>query len=410
MNRSVRSLSSLSVLPLLALALAAVPACSAPPDEAVGSSESELTTGQRMPRYARIRDSAANRGIRSSGYLFAGIAMDETGLAQCWSEATWACQGPSSPDCGGGPVIAGAADGACSAQQGGLGMFQFDSGTYGQTIGAYGNGVLTVEGQVSLAVDYVVRMVRNSVYTTDAETDDKARAWLERFDVGNGALRDQWIKTVIRYYNGCPEGGSCWGPRYQSYSAGLSQVLADTGGTGFWASGVSCPGGNGTAVGAIGAKYRALGGCGSVLGVPRSEEQRTPDGAGRYSVFDRGSIYWTEALGAFEVHGVIRDLWKELGWEPGVLGYPVSDEIATPDRQGRFSVFERGSVYWTEATGAHEVLGMIRDKWSTLEWEKGPLGYPISGEYDIPGGRRSDFQHGSISWNASTQAVTVVTN
>src|SRR4051812_3252844 len=85
-----------------------------------------LATSAKVPRYAAIRDAAAARGI-GNAYLLAGIANDETGLAMCWSEAQWACQGPSSPDCGGGPVIAGAADGPCSAQQGGLGMFQFDA-------------------------------------------------------------------------------------------------------------------------------------------------------------------------------------------------------------------------------------------------------------------------------------------
>jgi len=354
-----------------------------------------------------MRDAASARGITNTGFLLAGIAMDETGLAQCWSEATWACQGPSSPDCGGGPVIAGSADGPCSAQQGGLGMFQFDSGTFSDTLRTYGNDVLTVDGQVGHAIDYVVNMVKVSAYTTDAETDDKARAWINRFDVNNGALRDQWISTVVRYYNGCQPGWSCWSARYGSYSDGLNQVLADTGGTGFWTSGTSCPGGTGTTGGAIDAKYRALGGCGSVLGVPKTNEVAAPDGVGRYTVFDRGSIYWTQATGAFEVHGVIRDQWSALAWETGPLGYPISDELQTPDGVGRYNVFEHGSVYWTEATGAHEVLGMIRDKWKEVGWEAGALGYPVSGEYAVAGGRKSDFQHGSITWDATTKLATV---
>ena len=34
------------------------------------------------------------------------IATHESGLAQCWSEATWACQGPWSADCGGSAAAA----------------------------------------------------------------------------------------------------------------------------------------------------------------------------------------------------------------------------------------------------------------------------------------------------------------
>jgi hypothetical protein len=376
----------------------------------VESPEGEVETTAAVakgPRYAAIKDAAAVRGLRN-GYLLAGIANTETNLAHCWSEATWACKGPASPDCGGGPVIAGAADGPCSDQQGGLGMFQFDAGTFGQTIQKYGSNILTIDGQLGAAIDYAVWMVKVSVYTTNAETDDKARAWLQNFDPNNATLRDQWIKTVLRYYNGCQPGWSCWAPRYQTYSDGYQAAIAEPGGLGFWTIGTSCNGSPST-VGAIDAKYRALGGCSSILGKPTTSERVAPDGAGRYSVFERGSIYWTAATGAFEVHGVIRDKWAELGWEAGLLGYPITDETRTPDGVGRYNVFQGGSVYWTPATGAHEVHGVIRDKYAELGWEAGALGYPTSDEYAVSGGRRSDFEHGAITWSSQTNTTTVTT-
>ncbi len=324
--------------------------------------ESSLTGNQRTARYGTIRDAARTRGV-GNAFLLAGIANTETGLAQCWSEATWACQGPNSPDCGGGPVIAGSADGPCGDQQGGLGMFQFDAGTYAQTINRYGQDVLTVDGQIGDSIDYVVNMVKLSAYTTNAETDAKARAWINAFDVSDAALRDQWIKTVLRYYNGCQPGWSCWAPRYQTYSDGMQTAINEVGGIGYWSSGGSGPGGGsggGTrcgdspaTVGLIDVKYQQLGGCGSVLGAPVTEERGSADGVGRYSDFQRGSIYWTPAIGAYEVHGLIHDKWAALGWETGDLGYPTSDEHA------------------------------------------------------VAGGRRSDFEHGSINWNASTGQVTV---
>ncbi len=101
-------------------------------------------------------------------------------------------------------------------------------------------------------------------------------------------------------------------------------------------------------VGEIATKYDALGGCGSVLGPPITEERATPDGIGRFSVFETGSIYWTPQLGAHEVHGRIRDAWAESGWELGPLGYPTSDEYA--DGDGRRSDFEHGSIHWSAAT------------------------------------------------------------
>jgi hypothetical protein len=369
-----------------------------------------LAAVNKQVRYTAIRNAAAARGFRN-GYLLAGIANDETNLAQCWSEATWACQGPSSPDCGGGPVIAGAADGPCSAQQGGLGMFQFDAGTYGQTLAKYGNGILTVDGQIGSAIDYAVWMVKISAYTTNAETDAKARAWLDNFDPNNQALRDQWISTVVRYYNGCQPGWSCWNARYQTYSQGYRDAIDQPGGLGFWAAaaGTSC-GGSPMTVGVIDQKYRALGGCSSFLGAPTTPETGAPDGVGRYSVFEHGSIYWTPSTGAFEVHGLIRDAWAALGWEAGFVGYPITDETTTPDGAGRYNVFQGASIYWSPATGAHEVHGHIRDRYAQLGWEAGELGYPTSDEYAVDGGRRSDFEHGSITWTAQTDTTTVTTH
>jgi hypothetical protein len=314
-----------------------------PPEEPEVDTTAAVVKG---PRYEAIKQAAAVRGMRN-GYLLAGIANDETGLAHCWSEATWACQGPASPDCGGGPIIAGSADGPCSDQQGGLGMFQFDAGTFNQTIQKYGPNILTIDGQIASAIDYAIWMVKISVYTTNAETDDKARAWLQNFDPNNATLRDQWIKTVVRYYNGCQPSWSCWGPRYQTYSDGYFAAISEPGGLGFWALGTSCNGSPST-VGLIDAKYRQLGGCNSILGKPTTNERVTPDGKGRYSVFERGSIYWTPATGAFEVHGVIRDKWAELGWEAGALGYPISGETEVPD--GRRSEFQHGSITWTTAS------------------------------------------------------------
>ncbi len=399
-----------SVLAILTL----VASCASPSDdEAVGTmSESPLTAVQRMPRYQRIRDSAAARGLRNNAFLLAAIAFHESRLAMCWSEATQHCRGPSSPACGGGPVLAGSGDGPCSARQGGLGMFQFDAGTFEQTVSAYGNGVLTIEGQVSSAIDFVVRIVKLSAYTTNAETDAKSLAWLNAFDLGNRTLRDQWVRTVLRYYNGCPEGGSCWAPRYQQYNAAIDSVLSETNGAAFWRSGASstCPGYDSSAPGPINEKYRSIGACTSDVGPPIAAEIGAPDGIGRYRVYERGSIYWSPATGAHFVVGRIRDKWKETGWEVGLLGYPMTDELKTPDTIGRFSVFERGSVYWKPETDAHAVYGRIRDAWRDTGWEAGPLGYPIADEEPIAGGRKSTFENGSITWMEATDETQVTTS
>ena len=160
--------------------------------------------------------------------------------------------------------------------------------------------------------------------------------------------------------------------------------------------------------GAIRGRYGLLGWENGVLGYPVTDEVPAPDRRGRFSVFQGGSIYWTSATGAWSVRGAIRDSWSRLGWELGVLGYPVTDELGTPNGRGRFNHFQGGSLYWSPATGAHDVRGVIRQKWAETGWEAGRLGFPVSGEYAVPGGRRSDFERGSIGYDAATGLARVL--
>jgi len=163
--------------------------------------------------------------------------------------------------------------------------------------------------------------------------------------------------------------------------------------------------------GSIRAEWEATGWETGPMGYPVTDETPTPDGVGRYNHFSKGaSIYWTPATGAHEVHGAIRAKWAATGWETGPTGYPLTDETSTPDGVGRYNHFSKGgSIYWTPTTGAHEVHGSIRDAWAAGGWETGRVGYPVSDEYAIPGRRASDFQYGRISWDASTGGITVST-
>jgi hypothetical protein len=157
--------------------------------------------------------------------------------------------------------------------------------------------------------------------------------------------------------------------------------------------------------GAILEKWESLGWEQSPLGFPTTDEIQTPDGIGRYNHFEGGSVYWTPQTGAHVVWGAILEKWRDLGWEKSVVGYPTSDEGGAPDGIGRYNHFERGSIYWTPQTGAHEVHGAIHDFWEAQGWEQGELGYPVSDEMDLPGGgRRSVFQGGTVAWNSSTGA------
>ncbi|MEO8053153.1 MAG: hypothetical protein ABI833_22335 [Acidobacteriota bacterium] len=159
--------------------------------------------------------------------------------------------------------------------------------------------------------------------------------------------------------------------------------------------------------GDIRGKWASMGWERSFLRYPLTDESTTPDGVGRFNHFQGGSVYWTPATGAHEVHGDIRGKWASLGWERSFLGYPLTDESPTPDGVGRFNHFQGGSVYWTPGTGAHEVHGSIRNLWASMGWERSFLGYPTSDELPTEDatGRYSEFQHGSIFWSPATGAL-----
>ncbi|MEV4479206.1 polysaccharide deacetylase family protein [Micromonospora coxensis] len=169
----------------------------------------------------------------------------------------------------------------------------------------------------------------------------------------------------------------------------------------YWRSGV----GTYYVFGGILTKYRSLGTVTSFLGFPLGDEQAGANG-GRYQRFQGGSVYWSSATGAHTVNGAIRTKWTALGAEAGFLGYPVSDEVAVTG--GRASQFQGGNVYWSSATGAHEVHGAILSRYVSLGGTGSRLGLPTTDEYAVTGGRRSDFQHGAIVLDTATGTTRVI--
>ncbi len=152
-------------------------------------------------------------------------------------------------------------------------------------------------------------------------------------------------------------------------------------------------------------KYKSMGTVTSLLKFPVSDSLPAA-GGGRYYDFQGGSIYWLSATGAHEVHGSIRAKWLSLGSTGAFLGYPISDEIAVT--VGRSSQFQGGNVYWSSGPGAHEVHGSILKKYLSLGGTGSRLGVPVSDEYTVTVGRRSDFQHGAIIWDKPAKTISVI--
>ncbi|CAN5487167.1 hypothetical protein BH20ACT2_BH20ACT2_07150 [soil metagenome] len=152
-------------------------------------------------------------------------------------------------------------------------------------------------------------------------------------------------------------------------------------------------------------KYFALGGPSGPLGALVQAERPTPDGRGRFALYSGGAIFSTPATGTHEVHGAIWGRYRDLGAERSGLGYPRSDEQATPDGAIQYHSFEDGRIYHSVATGAHEVRGAIWQRYQLLGGARGPLGLPTVDELDVD--RLvfySTFQNGRIYHSLGTGA------
>jgi len=161
---------------------------------------------------------------------------------------------------------------------------------------------------------------------------------------------------------------------------------------------------------AISDKYAQLGGASGFLGSAVTAEVPAANG-GLQQEFQNGTICWHPSTGAFEVHGSIRARWLAMGGTSSIPGYPTTNEQTTPDGIGRYNHFQNGSIYWTPATGAHEVYGAIRARWAELRWERGLLGYPTAAPHEDTRNRNTflvgEFVGGRVEVNLTTRRVLV---
>ncbi|HZB19486.1 MAG TPA: hypothetical protein VE463_06565 [Blastococcus sp.] len=161
--------------------------------------------------------------------------------------------------------------------------------------------------------------------------------------------------------------------------------------------------------GAIGAAWAAAGHESGRLGYPSSTMGCGMVLQGCGQQFQGGSVYWTEATGAHPVTGPIWSYWTSNGWERGTLGYATADMVCAPDESGCRQEFQGGTVTWTAATGARFTNGAIRNAWVAAGREGGALRYPSStmGCGMVRDGCGQQFQGGSVYWSPATGAHPV---
>ncbi|WP_159440968.1 LGFP repeat-containing protein [Agromyces cerinus] len=152
------------------------------------------------------------------------------------------------------------------------------------------------------------------------------------------------------------------------------------------------------------------------LGSATTPHTRLGEGEMYRREYERGAVYWSARTGAHEVHGAIAEHWNGVGAETSFLGFPTTDEqpLAASESGGRiaggFAHFEGGSIYWSPGHGPAIVFGMVRDIWALLGWERSALGLPVL-DVDVEPGTgvlRGVFEHGTVEWSSSTGPVVVI--
>ncbi|MFD3431166.1 glycoside hydrolase domain-containing protein [Nocardia fluminea] len=126
-------------------------------------------------------------------------------------------------------------------------------------------------------------------------------------------------------------------------------------------------------------------------------EESTPDGLGRFAAFEHGHVYWHPSTGAHAIPAALFGRYGALGFEAGVLGYPIT--AATELEHGRVQGFQGGALYCQDGRAPVVVRGAIRARWHREGSENGPFGYPVADETQLPGGEAVQrFEHGQIIW------------
>ena len=188
--------------------------------------------------------------------------------------------------------------------------------------------------------------------------------------------------------------------------------------------------------------YGQLGGSASWLGFPISDEYDVP--GGRRSDFEGGYIFWDRATNQARAErgappttaaappappapqpaaqatpanscghtlgGGIFGKWQQLGGERGLLGCPTMSEAdanrSPQGSTGKWANFQHGLITWMftgpKVNQGFEVHGLIKNLYMQMGGSGSWLGFPLSDEYDVAGGRRSDFEGGYIFWDRAT--------
>jgi uncharacterized protein with LGFP repeats len=127
---------------------------------------------------------------------------------------------------------------------------------------------------------------------------------------------------------------------------------------------------------------------------------------GRHTTFRRGRTYFKDGVLRTLRTGPFLTAYLDGGETNGVLGYPRS-HVQTPGH-GMAAEFEGGNLYWSPKTDSRILVrGPVLRRYRHLDEAKGPLGFPETRIRMKKSGSKARFQHGTITFHASTRQTTV---
>ena len=158
--------------------------------------------------------------------------------------------------------------------------------------------------------------------------------------------------------------------------------------------------------GRIDARWAATGGEAGPLGAPLGDPYDVADGRARD--FAGGSVFWSPATDAWEVLGAARDQYVATGGPTGTLGFPAGPpQGAVSDPAASEQVFVGGRLYASPATPPAVLTGPVLERYLSIGGTGSYLGIPTSDLVPVIGGSRASFVRGLIKVDAATGASVV---
>ncbi|MBM4640402.1 cold-shock protein [Rhodococcus hoagii] len=101
--------------------------------------------------------------------------------------------------------------------------------------------------------------------------------------------------------------------------------------------------------------------------------------------------------------------WLAMGGNRSMVGDAITGLLTTATGQ-LYAFFQNGGIFTSPLGGVVTMIGKIFEQWTAAGGVMSDIGLPISDEYSVDGGKRSDFERGSMIFDEVTGQVTTIMN